>query len=224
MANRTIPTVETYPIIGDLIRTFPELFNIIEICGVFEGTYGVSSILLNASYVSKVDMYENFAFTKNIQIRKEFSEMYNYWQHKIPNLKIHLTSGDNFYGNSNFMLIDCENIKTFVTRHRDKLKQTLCVSPGFLNHYDSTKNLFSAIYDKKIIPVLIYRDYLFYTLKEKQYNYVYNKISDYILQNYECEIIKDKFNLINVLNSDLSDSIEVANYTDRIKQINDQLF
>lgn len=171
MEKRTIKTIahESYPKVGELIRSFPELFNVSDLIGIYKGKDMCSSFLLNSNYLKSISFYENFQFTNDKNIQEDFKKLYKSWENTIPNLTVHLKDGNNFKGGSNFVLIDTTTPLTeFIKNNRKKLRKSLAASPGFGENIPCTLEMSKCILNQKIFPILIYRDYLFYCFHKKR--------------------------------------------------------
>lgn len=171
MEKRTIKNIEkeSYPEIGNLIRNMPSLFEVSELIGIFEGKDICSSFLLNSEYLKTITFYENFQFTDNPSIQETFKSLYKSWEEQISNLKVHIENGNNFRGNSTFVLIDTtEPLSKFIENNSKKLKKSMAASPGFGVTLSSTVEMSKCIIGEKIFPIFLYRDYLFYCFSKKR--------------------------------------------------------
>jgi hypothetical protein len=209
MARRAIKNIdkESYPLIGELIRNFPELFAHTEMIGIFEGKDICSSFLLNSEYCNSITFYENLQFTSNKKTKKQFCNLYNDWEKAIPNLTVKIENGQNFIGNSSFVLIDTTiPLAEFIQKNIDKLKNSWAVSPGYGINFVCTSQFFELIRKDKIFPILIYRDYFFYCFNQTVQKSILNKINNYIQKNLHFNKQTDhKVNFYQLLDEDTSD-------------------
>lgn len=224
MAQRTIKNIEkeSYPLMGKLIKAFPELFKHTEMIGIFEGVDICASFLLNSDYCETITFYENFNFTKNEKVKKKFCDLYKSWEESIPNLKIIIEDGNNFAGNSNFVLIDTTTgLDIFVKEHFKKLRKSWAVSPGYGQSFICTKNMFTLINNRTIFPILIYRDYFFYCFNRKTQKKIVNKINNFARLNFHVvEQTDDNIKFLELLEYKECDS----SYFNRLEEINSGKF
>lgn len=221
MAQRTIENVdkESYPLIGELIRNFPALFSNTEMIGIFEGKDICSSFLLNSEFCESLVFYENLQFTSDQKTKEKFCNLYKSWETAIPNLTVKIEDGQNFIGNSNFVLIDTTiPLDEFIQKYIDKLKNSWAVSPGYGINFVCTSQFFKLILEDKIFPILIYRDYFFYCFDQTLQKNILNTINNYIEENLFFRKQTDhKVNFYQLLDENTKHS----SYYTRVQHIND---
>ena len=161
---------ESYPELTKVIGACPELFSKSEIIGVFTGDEICASILYNASKLERIRFYENLSFTDSEEIKNDFINMYKDWESTTPNLEVLITDGRNFDMDSTFIYHDMDMANVdFFQLYKSKLRGKLLANCGFGSLFRTTYDFILLTHYKNILPIMLYRDILFYVFDKNSY-------------------------------------------------------
>lgn len=165
-----IPNIK-YPLIANLIDTLPLLFSKSAMIGIYDGQ-DICSCFLNKAHVLKnLYFYENFHDSESDESKNNLIKKYNYWETNVPNLSIEIGDGTALLTSDpiDFLFTDAYNIDYSTYFLNKQFNNTLMAICGYGAEIKRTVDLSVAIKENKIFPVLLYKDFLFFTNNKTYY-------------------------------------------------------